>query len=117
MKITDQLTDEAILSELGQRLARLRVEREVTQEELAKKAGVGKRTLERIEAGGSSQTANLIRVFRALELIDALDGVVPEPRLRPMELLEQRSKQRRRASTKRRKRPEVGGTWTWGDEQ
>jgi hypothetical protein len=38
-----------------------------------------KRTLERIEAGASVQVPALLRVLRALGLLERFDGVVPEP--------------------------------------
>lgn len=119
MKLTKNLTDDAILAELGRRLARRRIERELTQAELARQAGVSKRTLERIEAGGSSQASNLIRVLRVLDLVDALEGAIPEPTARPMELLGHRRKKRVRAPSPqgRKKGSEKVPSWTWGDEQ
>lgn len=99
---------------------------ELTQAEVAERAGIGKRTLERIEAGGSSQVSNLVRVLRALELMAELDQLVPPPALSPMALLRTQGRQRRRASPKRRRgrgdsvgRPpggQDGGEWAWGDE-
>ena len=56
MKITKQATDEAVLSELGGRLAQVRLERNLTQAQLAEQAGVSKRTVERlgIRRGGDA---------------------------------------------------------------
>ena len=51
MKITKQATDEVILGELGGRLAKIRLDRNLTQAQLATQAGVSKRTVERLEAG------------------------------------------------------------------
>ena len=51
MKIAKQASDEAILSELGGRLTRVRLEQNLTQAQLAEQAGVSKRTVERLEAG------------------------------------------------------------------
>lgn len=59
MNIDEMLSDEAVLAELGQRLARLRVERDYTQAMLAEQAGISKRTLERLEAGPSCQLNSL----------------------------------------------------------
>ena len=44
MKINAQLTDEAILKELGGRLTSARLGRNLTQAALAEQAGVSKRT-------------------------------------------------------------------------
>lgn len=51
MKIAGQHPDEAILKELGGRLAGVRLGRNLTQAALAEQAGVSKRTVERMEAG------------------------------------------------------------------
>ncbi len=51
MKITGLLTDEAVLAELGARIAGRRVELQLTQAAVAEQAGIAKRTLERMEAG------------------------------------------------------------------
>ncbi len=126
MNLTAMLSDEAILAELGRRLADRRIARELTQADVAERAGIGKRTLERIEAGGSSQLSNLVRVLRALELMEELDQLVPLPSSSPMALLKTREGQRKRASSKRRRMRadfeerspsgRTGSEWTWGDE-
>jgi transcriptional regulator with XRE-family HTH domain len=119
VKIDRYLTDEAVLSELGSRLERTRLERNLTQRELADEAGVERKALQRIEAGESVRLTSFIRVLRALGLLDALDRLVPEPAPSPIELLELHGKKRRRASGMRGKRapsPERAGSWQWGDE-
>jgi transcriptional regulator with XRE-family HTH domain len=102
MKIESLQTDEAILAELGARIARRRLELEWSQAQVAEQAGVAKRTVERIEAGASAQMSSLIRVFRALELIPALEQLLPDTGPRPMEHLESRRSARRRAPARRR---------------
>ena len=67
MKITKQATDEVILGELGGRLAKIRLDRNLTQAQLAVEAGVAKRTVERLEAGTvGTQLSGFIRVCRAV---------------------------------------------------
>lgn len=115
MKIDPALTDEAVLAELGERIARRRIELRLTQAELARQAGVAKRTVERIEAGASAQMSSIIRLFRVLALLPALDRALPAGGPGPLELLEHRGKARQRA-VKRRKKPETGKPWTWDEE-
>jgi transcriptional regulator with XRE-family HTH domain len=116
MSIEPLMTDKAILAEIGHRLGRRRVELELTQADLAREAGVGKRTVERVEAGESTQTATLIRILRVLELLGALETAIPERGQRPMDLLKLLGKERQRASSKKRKR-NGEEEWTWGDEE
>ncbi len=130
MRIASYLTDEAVLSELGARLERHRLERNLTQRELAAWAGVERKAVQRIEAGEAVKLTSFLRVLRALGLLDALDQLVPEPLPSPIELLKLRGKERRRASGERggrvrgrrasapqgRQRPAQGAPWHWGDE-
>ena len=115
MKIETQTTPEAIIAELGSRIAHRRIEMSMTQAKAAEQAGVGKRTIERIEAGGDTQLTTLIRLIRILGLTDQLDQLIPEPTTTPIEMLRQKQpKKRKRASTKQKtKSPK---TWEWGDE-
>ena len=112
MKIDKLLSDDAILAELGQRLARRRIESELTQADLAHEAGVSKRTVERIEAGASAQMASIIRICRVLGLLPGLDQFIPEPALKPMDMIKLKGKMRQRA-TSRRKTRGADDTWTW----
>jgi len=105
-----------MLAEIGLRVARRRIELGLTQADLAEQAGIGKRTLERLEAGESVQLTNFLQVLRVLRLLDGLESLLPEPGPRPMALLKGRGKQRRRASAQQRKRDQAGQPWTWGDE-
>jgi transcriptional regulator with XRE-family HTH domain len=120
VKIGGLLTDEAVLAELGERLERARLERNLTQRQLATEAGVERKAVQRIEAGDSVKLISLIRVLRALGLLDALDQLVQEPVPSPIEILKLHGKSRRRASGERRKRAPAGdkaAQWRWGDEK
>lgn len=115
MKISNPLSDESILRELGERLARARLEQNLTQAALAEEAGLGKRTVERLESGeAATQLSSLIRVFRALGLIDRLDALVPEASASPMEQLKRQGRKRKRASNRKAAAGEPK-KWTWDD--
>lgn len=115
MKLTTLKTDEAILSELGARLARRRLDLQLTQAELAQQAGVAKRTVERIEAGASAQLSSLLRIFRVLDLMSGLEQLVAETGPRPMELLQLKGRTRQRASS-HRPAADSAEPWTWDDD-
>ncbi|MBN2685912.1 MAG: helix-turn-helix domain-containing protein [Pontiellaceae bacterium] len=112
MKIETLSADDAILAELGIRLMQRRIDLQLTQADLAEQAGVSKRTVERIEAGFSTQLATFIRVLRVLNLLDGLNDLMPEAGPRPMDLLKLKGKMRQRATRKK----QVDQGWTWGDE-
>ncbi len=116
MKIMKQATDEAILSELGGRLAKARLERNLTQSQLAAQAGVSKNTVQRLESGSvATQLSGFIRVCRVLDVIERFDLLVPEPIPSPVEQLKLQGRKRRRASTRRKAKPS-SKQWQWGDE-
>ncbi len=115
MKISELLTDEAVLTELGERIARERINLQLTQAEAAAQAGVSKRTLERIESGNSVQMSSYIRLLRVLKLLPRLEQLLPESQPGPMALLRQKGKARQRAS-KRGAGSKKDQPWSWDDE-
>jgi transcriptional regulator with XRE-family HTH domain len=116
MRIESQLTDEAVLRELGERLASLRLGRNLTQVQLAAQAGVARSVIQSVETGGSVTTTNLVRV---LDLLDALDGLIAQPTTSPVAELKLRGRTRRRAARTRGEPAQPPGAkqpWRWGDE-
>jgi putative transcriptional regulator len=101
MKIQPNSPDDFVLRELGQRLARTRLERNLSQGGLAREAGVSKRTVERLEAGESVKVDSLVRVLRGLGQLEALDRLIAEPLPSPIERLRTEGRRRRRAGTPR----------------
>ena len=111
-----ETTDQRVLAELGDRLARHRLNRNLTQDQLAREAGVSKRTIVRLENGQSSQVTNLVRVLRALGLLGNLDALVSAPLASPIEALKAKARERHRASPASKK-PKPSAEWTWGDDK
>lgn len=109
------LNDEALLQQLGERLAQLRLAQNLTQEQLAAEAGIGLRTLQRLEQGeAATQLSGFIRVCRALGLVERFDALIPELPPSPVAQLRLQGRQRRRATGK----ISAAGAkqkWTWGE--
>ena len=114
MKFEKLQSDTTILTELGSRLAKRRIEFQLTQAQLAKEAGISKRTVERVEAGATTQSSSLIRILRVLDLVERLEVLLPETGPRPIDLMKLKGKERQRATGK--KKPVGRVEWTWGDE-
>lgn len=121
MEINSKTTDEVVLAELGARLERTRLERDMSQLELAAEAGVERKSVQRMEGGQPVRLVSFIRVLRVLDLLDALDRLVPEPQPSPIELLKLHGRRRRRASGERGRdaadAEEANESWRWGDER
>jgi len=115
MRFDTNTTDQAILKEIGERVAMVRLNQNLTQANLAEQSGVSKRTVERLEAGESVQITSLIRLLRSLGLQQRLEVLFPEPVASPMAQLKLQGKKRRRASSNEYRRCKGTG-WSWGNE-
>jgi transcriptional regulator with XRE-family HTH domain len=114
MKIINTHSNQAVLTELGERITRRRLDLQLTQAMLAKEAGVGKSTVERIEAGNSAQLASLVSILRVLDLFANLDQLIPETAPGPLDMLKRKGKPRQRASSGRE--PErAEEPWSWDE--
>jgi len=117
MKITIDLADIAVLHEIGDRLERRRIDAQLTQAQLAGEAGISKRTVERIEAGHSTDFVMLLRVLRVLQLFEALDQLVPDLPQSPLMLLKGRGRAPKRVGHSRRlpgtAAPKAAAPWKW----
>ena len=114
MKIASNITDEALLKLIGKRLARLRLTKNLTQGQLAEQAGLGLRTVQRLELGAAAtQLSGFVRVCRVLGLVERFDALIPEEAASPMARLRQQGRRRQRATGK--KAAGEPKKWTWGE--
>ena len=95
--------DSALLQELGRRVQRERLNRDMSQAAMAMKAGVSRRALQYLEGGRVSTLQSLIRVLRVLEKLDMFDAFLPEPGPSPIQLAKLKGRQRMRSSGPRGK--------------
>jgi transcriptional regulator with XRE-family HTH domain len=101
------------LDDIGKRMARGRLGRNITQQELARISGVSRQTLHRLESGdGRITLCNFIRICQALDLVDALRSALPSKNPGPMELLNLKKPRLRARRSKSKLDPAV---WTWGN--
>ena len=111
-------TSDAIqLEAIAKRLTQARIRMELTQAELAKEAGIGKRTVERLEAGESVQLNSFIRVLRVLELLDIFTTLLPDPQPTPMQLLKLKTEEPQRVYKSRKNKEPPRKPWVWGEDR
>ena len=108
-------TSQRWLERLGERLAHHRLNRNLTQAELAERAGVSARTASRLENGEATQLDSFLRVLIALDLDGGLERLVPEVPPSPIQQLERGGRRRQRASGERAGPDSSPKPWTWGD--
>lgn len=107
MKIDAQTPTDASLAELGRRLAVVRKQQGLNQDELATAAGLGVATVRRIEDGRDAQLGSWLKLLRALHMTHSIDALLPEFLDSPM------------AEVKARRKKVSGspsGKALWGDE-
>jgi len=115
MKIDNQLTDETVLNEVGKRIRSIRLGQNLTQADMAEKAGLSKNTVERLENGDTTQLMSFIRICRSLGILDRFEVLLPEPVPSPMAQLRLHNNFRQRASNKRKKSSPA--SWTWKEDK
>lgn len=92
----------AIAETLGQRLKQARLNRDLTQQEVAERAGLGRKAVLNAEKG-KTQLEVLIAILQALDLTAQLDNFLPPQPPSPIQLAKLQGKQRQRASGQRGK--------------
>src|SRR5687767_3898317 len=90
------MTNTAIAAELGSRLERLRLERNMSQQTLANEIGITPKSYRQMIAGGG-KLENIIAAMRALDCLQQLNNFLPEPPPSPLAQLKLRGKERLRA--------------------
>ncbi len=99
----EAMTEKAVLEELGRRIQVQRLNENLAQAEVARKAGISRRALQNLESGRGCTLSLLIRVLRALGKLDQLDAFLPEPGLSPIQLAKLKGRERQRAFAPRRR--------------
>lgn len=91
------------LAALGERVRQLRLLRDLTQEALARDAGVGLKVLRRLEASGHGTTETALRVASALGVAEAFGALFAAPAFRTLAEVEaQTAMSTRKRARKRR---------------
>jgi transcriptional regulator with XRE-family HTH domain len=82
-------TPEELQAALGERLKRLRLNRNLDQRSTAEKAGISERALRNLESGQGSTVETLLRTLKALDYLQGINMLAPEASVNPLDLLRQ----------------------------
>jgi transcriptional regulator with XRE-family HTH domain len=74
-------------AELGARIRRLRLSRNIDQRTTANKAGVSEKALRNLEGGRGSTVETLVRTLKALDYLQGIEILAPEVTINPLTLL------------------------------
>jgi transcriptional regulator with XRE-family HTH domain len=72
---------------LGARLRKLRLSRNIGQRATADKAGISEKALRNLESGRGSTVETLLRTLKALDSLEGIEMLAPEPSVDPLALL------------------------------
>lgn len=114
MKINSENNNPAVLSELGARIKRNRIDMRLSQQDFATKAGISTRTLSAAENGEDIRLSSLLRILRTLGCLENIDLLIPELAFDP-ESYRTLGRERRRVS--RTIESKDTSEWKWGDEE
>ncbi len=96
------MTNQAIIREIGERIQQRRLNKNLSQEELAQKSGVSRRAIYLLESGHSTTLITILSVLRGLNSLGELENFLPKVKLSPIQLAKLEGRARQRASGSRK---------------
>lgn len=100
----------AIAEELGERLRQARLNSDLTQVEVAERAGVSRKAVLNAEKG-RAQLESFVAIMVALNQTEQLDLFLPKQQISPVQLIKLQGKKRQRASGQRSNPDEETSQW------
>lgn len=100
----------AIAEDLGERLKQARLNANLTQADLARRAGLSRKVLMSAEKG-KVQLESLVAIMLGLNLSHQLEAFLAKPNISPLQLAKLQGKQRQRASGHVASKPEESSEW------
>ncbi len=104
------MSDKALLEKIGTYIKEARLNRNLTQEDVAKAANISRSTLSLLERGEVVTLMTMIQVLRVLDVLHVLQVFEVEKQISPMQLAEEDRNKRFRAS---RKKPPTNEEGEW----
>ncbi len=91
------MTEQSIAAEIGRRIEQMRLEQNLTQQQVADEIGLSRVSYRKL-VSGAAKFENIIAVLRVLGRLDLVEQFVPETTFSPMQQLKLKGKKRRRAT-------------------
>lgn len=96
------MADPSVVKEICSSIKQMRLNKNLSQEELSHRSGIDRTTISRMESGRAATLLTLVQILRALDKLDIFNTFFAEPEISPMQLLKQQEKQRQKASPKKK---------------
>ena len=108
-----QMTDLAIVEQIGKFIKHIRLSKNLTQEQLANEAGLNRWTVSQIEKGESVTLTSLIQLLRALDVLYVLENFEVKEVISPLAYAKLKKEQRERASGIKTKKTDSDNDLGW----
>jgi len=105
------LSDPAIVRELSSQVKQMRINKNITQQELAERTGLDRVTISRFENGRAATLLTFVEILRALDKLELLSNFHEEPTVSPIQVAEAQEHYRKRASRKAPTDQKPGAEW------
>jgi len=99
---TYPMSDKAILSKLGAQLKQMRLNKNITQQQMGKIAGLSRSAISAMENYGSGSMISFVQILRVLEKLEILNNFITEAPVSPVQIAKLHGKHRKRASVNRK---------------
>lgn len=113
MELSGNENNKTIMEEMGRRIKDVRVCMNLTQADMADRAGLSLATVVRMEKGESVKVENVLNVFRTIGVLQNVNLLVQEQTLRPTDMVDQTNKRQRASRAGRKDKQE----WIWGEDR
>ena len=87
-----------LIAEIGRRLRKKRLNKNLSQKKLAAISGISRTTISDVENGKMYTVLTLIQMLRGLQSLDEFDAFIPDLGISPLQLSKLNGSARRRAS-------------------
>ena len=98
----NSMNNEALIKTLGERIQQKRLNKNLSQNDLAKKAGVSRRAIYLIESGHSTTLSTFLNILRGLNALGDIENFLPQPKQSPIQLAKLEGRIHQRASSTRK---------------
>lgn len=106
-----KMSDDAIIKAIGKFIRHHRLEQNLSQKDLADKAGINRTTLSDLELGRRCQLLTLIQVLRTLDKLYVFESFEVKEQISPIALTELEMKKRKKAKSKKENLNKKKSNW------
>jgi len=107
------INDDDIIKELARRYEKMRIYKELSDEDVSKNGGVSRDAIYRMKRGENISLVNFIRILRGLSELDALENVIKEVQELSLKDMYYKKKVKKRIFKKTK---DKNKSFKWGDE-